>query len=284
MVVAYDGTEFHGWQHQPGLRTVQGILEQSARRALRHQVALAGSGRTDRGVHAAGHVCSLDTTSELSAYRMRHALGSRLPKDVTIVAVRDVHRTFHATRDAISKLYRYRIHNALGRPVERSTQPYTYHFWHALDVDRMRRAARHFVGEMDFTAMTATGTVRETMVRRVIRCDVERHLDEIRIDVEGTGFLYKQVRNMVGTLLRVGCGQWEPDRVADIIVSKNRANAGPTAPSRGLCLRWVRYPAHLLRPDTDVRSGLDDASSGAVEVTEPASSDVAAGFAKDDRA
>jgi len=248
IVVAYDGTEFHGWQDQPDLRTVQGVLEQSARRALRHQVALSGSGRTDRGVHAAGHVCSFDTTSDLSAYRMRHALGSRLPKDVTIVAVRDVHRDFHATRSAISKLYRYRMHNALGRPVERCTQPYTYHFWHDLDVERMRLGARHFIGEMDFTAMTATGTVRESMVRRVIRCDVERHLNEVRIDVEGTGFLYKQVRNMVGTLLRVGCGQWEPDRVAEIIAGRNRANAGPTAPARGLCLRWVRYPARLLRP------------------------------------
>lgn len=284
MVVAYDGTEFHGWQHQPGLRTVQGVLEQSARRALRHQVALVGSGRTDRGVHAAGHVCSFDTSSELSTYRMRHAMGSRLPKDVTIVAVRDVHHTFHATRSAISKLYRYRIHNALGRPVERSAQPYCYHFWHDLEVDRMRLGARHFIGEMDFTAMTATGTVRETMVRRVIRCDVERHLDEIRIDVEGTGFLYKQVRNMVGTLLRVGCGQWEPDRVADIIASRNRANAGPTAPARGLCLRWVRYPASVLRADPGAFAGADGVPDRIVEVTEDPSGDVVAGLAEDDSA
>ncbi len=249
LVVAYDGTEFHGWQQQePGIRTVQEVLEQSARRALRHQVAFLGSGRTDRGVHAAGHVCSFDTTSDLSPYRMRHAMGSRLPKDVTIVAVRDVHPTFHATRSAVSKLYRYRIHNTLGRPVERSVQPYAYHYWHALDVELMRRGARYFVGEQDFSAMAATGTVRETMVRRVLRCDVERHLDEIRIDVEGTGFLYKQVRNMVGTLINVGLGRWAPEHIAEILESKKRANAGATAPARGLCLRWVRYPAHLLRP------------------------------------
>jgi len=91
--------------------------------------------------------------------------------------------------------------------------------------------------------------MRETMVRRILRCDVERHLDEIRIDVEGTGFLYKQVRNMVGTLINVGIGRWAPERVAEILESKDRTNAGETAPARGLCLRWVSYPAHLLRPD-----------------------------------
>jgi tRNA pseudouridine38-40 synthase len=248
LLVAYDGNEFHGWQQQPGLRTVQGILEQALRRVVRHQVDLVGSGRTDSGVHAAGHVSSFVTTCRLPPEKLRHAIGSRLPKDVSVIAARDVAPGFHATLNAASKLYRYRIHNVRGRPVEHQRQPYTYHYWEPLDVERMGAGARHFVGEMDFSAMANAGPARETMIRRVLRCDIDRHLDEIRIDVEGTGFLYKQVRNMVGTLLNVGRGHWEPDRVAVVLSSRDRSAAGATAPARGLCLMWVRYPAELMRP------------------------------------
>jgi tRNA pseudouridine38-40 synthase len=248
MRVAYDGTDFHGWQHQPEMRTVQNVLEQALRRVVRHQVYVVGCGRTDAGVHAAGHADQFVTTCELDTDRMRRAIGSRLPKDLTILALREVHPGFHARRSAISKLYRYRVYNAPGRPVEHKARRFTYHFWHPLDVDRMHAAAQHFVGERDFTAMAAAGTVRESMVRRVMRCDVERHLDEIRIDVEGTGFLYKQVRNMVGTLTNVGRGQWEPQRVAEVLESRDRTAAGPTAPARGLCMQWVRYPPDTLVP------------------------------------
>jgi tRNA pseudouridine38-40 synthase len=254
MLVAYDGTEFHGWQHQPGLRTVQGLLEQALRRVVRHQVALIGSGRTDAGVHAAGHVGSFETTSELATPRMQHAIGARLPKDVSIMKLREVQAGFHATRDAVSKLYRYRIHNAHGRPVEQRTHLHTYHFWQPLSVERMRAAARHFIGRKDFSAMAAQGNPRLTNVRTVLRCDLDRQYDEIRVDVEGDGFLYNQVRNMVGTLINVGRGHWEPDDVLDILASRDRANAGPTVPARGLCLQWVRYPAHLLRAPAEMAS------------------------------
>jgi len=252
--VAYDGTEFHGWQNQPELRTVQSVLEQALRRVVRHQVDLLGSGRTDTGVHAAGHVSSFRTTCDLDVERFRHAVGSRLPKDVSIIGVRHVHSDFHATRSAISKLYRYRIHNAPGRPVESATHGHTYHFWESLDVERMREGARHFIGEKDFAAMAGKGgNVRETTVRTVLRCGVERHRDEIRIDVEGTGFLYKQVRTMVGTLINVGRGQWAPQRVAEVLAGAERSDAGPTVPARGLCLRWVKYPARLLRANGELR-------------------------------
>ena len=246
--VAYDGTEFHGWQNQLDLRTLQYVLEDALRRVVRHHVDLIGSGRTDAGVHAAGHVSSFVTTCELEPERLRHSIGSRLPTDLSLIALRDVHPQFHATRSAISKLYRYRIHNTPGRPVEHQTQRYTYHCWEPLDVERMRAGGRHFIGEQDFAAMASKGGQRETTIRKVLRCDIERHLDEIRIDVEGTGFLYKQVRTMVGTLVNVGRGHWEPDRVTDILKSADRANAGPTVPARGLCLQWVKYPPELLSP------------------------------------
>jgi len=248
LLVAYDGTEFHGWQDQPEFRTVQGVLEQSLRRVLRHQVDLLGSGRTDAGVHAAGHVSSFVTTSPLPSGRMRHAIGARLPKDVAVVDLREVHPDFHATKSAVSKLYRYRVHNACGRPVERHVQPYVYHFWQPLALERMKAGAVHFVGQMDFSAMAATGAPRQSNVRTVLRCDLHRHLDEIHVDVEGKGFLYNQVRNMVGTLLSVGRGHMAPADVAEILDGRDRAKAGPTAPARGLCLQWVRYPPHLLAP------------------------------------
>ncbi len=254
LLVAYDGTDFHGWQNQVGLRTVQSELEQAIRRAVRHPVGLVGSGRTDAGVHAAGHVSNFRTTCELPPDKLRHSIRSRLPVDVSIEALRDVHSAFHATKSAIAKLYRYRIFNAAHRPVGQFAQRYTYHFWQPLDVERMKEAAKHFVGERDFSAMAASGGERESMVRTVFRCEVERHLDEIRVDIEGNGFLYKQVRNMVGTLMNVGRGLWPTDCVVAILASRDRTRAGPTAPAHGLCLQWVRYPSVLLNPDSPLDS------------------------------
>ncbi len=248
MLVAYDGSDFHGWQTQLELRTVQGVVEGALRRVVRHPIDLIGTGRTDAGVHAAGHVSHFVTTCQLPTARMRHAIGSRLPKDIAILALREVHPQFNARRSTISKLYRYRIHNAPGRPVERRSQRYTYHVWHPLDLDRMRAATPYFLGRRDFSAMAAAGCRRESMIREVLRCDAERHLDEIRIDVEGTGFLHKQVRNMVGTLIDVAQGRWDPKHVEAILESRKRSEAGPTAPARGLCFQWVRYPPHLLVP------------------------------------
>jgi tRNA pseudouridine38-40 synthase len=247
--VAYDGTDFCGWQSQPDQRTVQDVLEQAVRRVVRHQVTLAGCGRTDSGVHAACHVSHFPTTCELPEAKLKHAIGARLPKDLSIIDVRTVHPAFDARSSAISKLYRYRVYNVAGRPVEQFVQRYTYHFWQPLDLESMRAGAKHFVGEMDFTAMTASGCVRESMVRTVLRCAIEREGNEVHIDVEGTGFLYRQVRNMVGTLLNVGRGLWVPERVAEILAGRDRTKAGPTAPARGLCLQWVKYPEELLNQE-----------------------------------
>lgn len=267
---AYDGGDFHGWQTQLGLRTVQSVLEETLRRVLRHPVNLIGCGRTDAGVHAAGHISHLVTTHLLRADRLKHAIGSRLPDDVALLAVHDVHPSFDARKGAISKLYRYRVHNRPDRPVEHLTQRQTYHCWRPLDVERMREAARHFVGEMDFSAMAAAGCQRETMVRRVIRCDVERHLDEVRIDVEGTGFLYKQVRTMAGCLVNVGRRLWTPDRVAEVLVGLDRTQAGPCLPARGLSLQWVRYHPGFLRPPevTKGQNGTDQANDTAMPTQE----------------
>ncbi|UCF33382.1 MAG: tRNA pseudouridine(38-40) synthase TruA [Phycisphaerales bacterium] len=248
MLIAYDGTDFHGWQRQPGFRTVQGLLEDSMQRVVRHPVDLIASGRTDAGVHAAGQVANFVADTGIACDRLLHAIGSRLSEDVSVITVREVHPNFHATQSAVSKEYCYRIHNSPHRPVEQFSQRYAYHYWRVIDIDRMREAAGHFIGEKDFTAMASTGCVRESMIRTVLRCDVERFGPEVRISVEGTGFLYNQVRNMVGTLLEVGRGRWEPDAIPDILAGKDRSQAGPTVPPHGLCLRWVKYPPNLLVP------------------------------------
>ena len=246
LLIAYDGTEFHGWQHQPDLRTVQGEIEHCLIRIVRHPVSVRGSGRTDAGVHARGQVANFRTTCTIPARNIGRAINSRLPDDVAILDVRDVHPDFVASASATSKLYRYTIHNDRRRPVRHHMQRYAYHCWRRLDTERLLAAARHFIGEMDFSAMASSGCVRETMVRRVLRCDVRRRLESILIDVEGTGFLYNQVRNMVGTLIEIGRGHWPVEKLPEILASRKRSEAGPTAPARGLCLQWVRYPPELL--------------------------------------
>ena len=250
-VVAYDGTDFHGWQEQAGLRTVQGVLTDAARHVLRHPLTVSGAGRTDAGVHAAGQVATIATDSDIPANRIRYAIGGRLPKDMSLIRVRDASLSLAPSRHALSKLYRYRVHATSGRPVTTLHHRYTHHCWTPLDPERMRAAAQHMVGRHDFAAMASKGSERVTTVRTVLHCQVYQRYDEIRVDVEGTGFLYNQVRNMVGTLIEVGRGRWEPDFVAEIMESCDRRMAGPTAPAKGLCMQWVRYPPRLLRPEIE---------------------------------
>ena len=241
LVVAYDGTDFHGWQRQPNLRTIQEDVERATRRVVREPIQLIGSGRTDAGVHASGQVANFLTTCPMPCDALRKAIGGRLPKDISIIQVREVSLDFKCSADAVSKLYRYRIYNDRFRPVELHVQRYVYHVWHPLDAIRMRAAAQHLVGEHDFMALATTGRNYQTTIRRIFRIEVHRRYNEIFVDVEGSGFLYNQVRNIVGTLIEIGRGHWEPDIMPDILASRNRSRAGPTAPARGLCLQWVRY-------------------------------------------
>lgn len=249
-LIAYDGADFHGWQSQPGMRTVQDCLEQALRRVLRHRVVVFGAGRTDSGVHAAGQVANFFTTSEAPLQGIFHATGSRVPKDMSIVRMDPVPLTFHATHSAVCKLYRYRIHNAPGRPCENLNQRFVYHFWKPLDVAAMRRAADAWVGTHDFTSFASSGNVRASNVRTILRIDVYRQAWEVRVDVIGTGFLYNQVRNMVGSLIEFGRGHWPVDRAPEILAARDRTQAGPTAPANGLCMQWVKYDIPGLPPAT----------------------------------
>lgn len=251
LVLAYDGADFHGWQHQPGFRTVQEALEQSLRRVLRHQVSLVGCSRTDSGVHAAGYVANVYTSNPASHLGMFRGIGARLPKDMTLLHMEEVPLTFHATKSAVSKLYRYRIHNVSARPCEQLAHRYVYHFWQPLDLSAMRVAARHWTGTHDFTSFASAGNVRRSNVRSIRRIELYRQDQEIRMDIEGEGFLYKQVRNMMGTLIEIGRGHWKPEDARTILEAKDRTAAGPTAPARGLCLQWVRYDLPGLPPPSE---------------------------------
>ena len=271
LLIAYEGTEFHGWQKQLGLRTVQGVLDDSVRRVVRHPTTLIGSGRTDAGVHAAGQVANFATHSTIPAGKLFYAIGSRLPKDVTLRQLIDVPLAFHANRSARTKLYRYIVHNAPGRPVEHLRQRYTYHFWDPLDLDAMREGAAHLVGTRDFAAMASSSHKADSTVRTGRRVDIYRRYREIFFDVVGEGFLYNQVRNIVGTLIEVGRGHWPAQRVAEIMASGERKNAGPTAPARGLSLQWVRYSLPGLRR-TAAEAAQHSPPDAAPEPTEHSSS------------
>ena len=244
LVLAYDGTDFHGWQRQAGVRTVQAEVEQVLRHILRHPLHVDGASRTDAGVHARGQVASVLTSSPIPLSNFRRALAHHLPPDIALVHGDEVCLEFHPSFAARGKLYRYRIHNTRQRPVELLRQRQTWHVWYPMDLDRLRAAAASVLGTHDFSAFASQGsTPRRTTVRTIERLDICRRGDELLFDVAGDGFLYNQVRNMVGTLYEIGRGHWEPERMAAILASGNRAQASITAPPQGLCLQWVRYDA-----------------------------------------
>lgn len=259
LTLAYDGSDFHGWQRQPGVRTVQQTVEETAMRLLGHPLAVVGASRTDAGVHARGQVASLRTHSVIPDEKVCIALRDRLPPDVGLIHLERVPDAFHATRDALGKCYRYRLTSGPHRPVETLSQRYVCHVRPQVRIEPMRDAASRMIGTHDFAGFATQGSPRATTVRTVWRVDVRQAGAEIVIDVEGDGFLYNQVRNMVGTLIEIGRGHWPPQRVDEILASADRSRAGPTAPAHGLCLEWVRY-------DPAARSGPPAATADAVGI------------------
>ncbi|MDY7108528.1 MAG: tRNA pseudouridine(38-40) synthase TruA, partial [Planctomycetota bacterium] len=250
LIVAYDGTAFHGWQkqHPPErepLRTVQGVLEDAISQVLRAPVSVLGASRTDAGVHARGQVAAFNADTDIAPGRMMMAINSRLPDDVQLRDAAIVDDAFNPIGDAVAKGYRYRIaHSTVSggrRPLfDRHITAFTPY---VLDPARMNEAARVLIGEHDFASFTRLHHGRESTVRTVYDCQVNvtsRH--RLRIDVCGDGFLYNMVRVMAGTLLEVGRGRIEPEAMEEILAARDRSAAGPTMPPEGLCLMWVRYP------------------------------------------
>lgn len=242
MVIAYNGSAYHGWQRQArGITTVQEHVEYVLRRVLKHPLHVQGCSRTDSGVHAEGQVVSVVTSNwDVPLIGMRKAINARLPDDIVIRSISEVPMEFNASSDAIAKTYRYRIYNAPLRPVNLAGQ--VYHFYYPLNEYTMAEAASRLVGTHDFLGFASAGEQRATTVRTVYSCSLSRQGDEIYVYVKGNGFLYNMVRNIVGTLVEIGRGHWSPDRIEFILQSRDRNNAGRTAPPDGLTLMEVFYP------------------------------------------
>lgn len=240
LTISYDGTDFSGWQTQPGFRTVQETIEQAISRITgEDRVRLNASGRTDAGVHAVGQVANFFTTSRLDAVVLLRAINAHLPDDVAFRAVEDVPQAFDANRDAVRKLYRYVIHDgAVPSPFLRR---YCCQSRYPLDAAAMARAALPLRGRHDFHSFETDWPNRTSSVRSITHLAVNRVSDYIWIDVEADGFLYNMVRAIAGTLMNVGRGYWSEDRVAEILRAEDRKEAGPTAAAEGLFLIRVDY-------------------------------------------
>jgi tRNA pseudouridine38-40 synthase len=239
--LAYDGTDFAGWQVQPGLRTVQGVVEQALTRLDGDRpVRLHGAGRTDAGVHARGQVAHCDLSTAEEDAELRRALSRILPGDVRPLALSSVAANFDVRRDALEKHYRYRIDRSqAGDPF---TLRYVLHHPQPLDVDRMRVALALLPGRRDWSGFAAAACTVQDRVRTLTRAEFDGIDDgEAAFDFRGDGFLTHMVRNLVGTLLEVGRGKMAPERVVEILEAGDRKLAGPTAPPQGLCLERVVY-------------------------------------------
>ena len=232
----YDGTAFQGWQRQPGARTVQGTLETAVQIVCRHPADVFGCARTDAGVHALGYVANFQTESDHPVGRLALALNGCLPEDIAVVSAEDVAPEFHARHSARSRRYLYRITTA-PTAVWRHV---AFHSHHALDVNRMSSAAAHLIGEHDFTSFTPVTNEAEK-VCRVLDLGLAREGAQITITVEGNRFLQHMVRVIAGTLMEVGRGRMGPEQVAEVLRTRDRRTAGPTAAACGLTLLRVRY-------------------------------------------
>lgn len=242
LTVAYDGTDYAGWQYQPNQPTVQGVLATAWQTITGEAPSLTASGRTDAGVHAEGQVVGVDTLSQLPPERLLRGLNGVLPSDVVVRRVDPAPENFHATYDALKKLYRYRLHNHRVRPL--MDRRYVWHYPQQLDLTAMQQAARHLVGRHDFACFETAGSERSTTVRTLTQVSVVTNPpspSRIEIDVEGDGFLYNMVRGIVGTLVEVGRGARQPEWMCEVLASRDRRCAGPNAPALGLTLMRVDY-------------------------------------------
>jgi tRNA pseudouridine38-40 synthase len=246
LTLAYDGTDFSGWQIQPGQPTIQGALADVLEKLTQQRPAIQGAGRTDAGVHATGQVANFKTPSELSAGEFQRACNALLPPSIRVVAAEEAGPDFHARWSALAKTYRYRIFR--GRVVPPFLWRYVQHDPYPLDFLAMAEAARRFEGEHDFTSFAAsTGSEEDdrerTMTRVIYRSEMLRGAAEEWVYlVRGKSFLRYMVRKIVGTLVDVGRGKLCPDDISKLFEMRDRSKSGPTMPPQGLCLAEVEYP------------------------------------------
>ena len=239
LTVVYDGSAYHGWQIQPGQRTIQGVLTEVISNLVGSEVTVFGASRTDAGVSALGQVALVQIDSAIPVENLARAITGRLPADIAAAEAVEVPQGFDLIGAVKSKLYRYTIFTGRLRPVLQIR--YCWHLPTKFDVTAMAEAAKMLVGKKNFKSFASAADKRENSVRTILRCDVTCENDWVYVDVEGDGFLYNMVRNIVGTLVEVGLGRLKPGKINEILEAKDRTAAGPIAPAAGLCLMCVKY-------------------------------------------
>jgi len=243
MKIMYDGTDFHGWQIQPNGITVQETVENTLKKITGEDIKVTGCSRTDAGVHAADYVLNFFSDTKIPAEKLPYAFNNNFKSDsVSAIAAFDVDAEFNSRFSSIGKRYIYKIHNSgISNPF---TGRFCWKFPYKLNIDEMQKASQYFVGEHDFSAFMAAGGSQKTTVRNVYKCTVERDPEwdtDIIVTVESNAFLYNMVRIITGTLAEVGCGRINAEDIPAIIESRERKNAGMTAPPEGLHLFKVFY-------------------------------------------
>ncbi|MEG0962213.1 MAG: tRNA pseudouridine(38-40) synthase TruA [Lachnospiraceae bacterium] len=239
LVVAYDGTQYCGWQVQPNGITIEEVLNRVLSELLKETIKVIGASRTDSGVHSLGNVAVFDTDTRIPPKKICYALNQRLPEDIVVQESCEVPRDFHPRYCYSEKTYEYRI---LNRKIPIPTlRRDTYFYYRQLDVEAMAQAAFNIEGTHDFKSFCSVRSSVEDTVRKVISCKVCKEEDVITVCVTGTGFLYNMVRIIAGTLIQVGIGELQPEDVSKIIEAKDRSSAGPTAPAHGLTMMGIRY-------------------------------------------
>ncbi len=237
--LSYDGTSFHGWQIQDSLRTVQGVLQAAACTITNEPVKLIGCGRTDTGVHARRYIAGFRTNCEIPTERIPIAFNSLLPDDVAVYAAQEMDDDFHPIRSCIKKEYTYEVYNSKFRNPLLATR--AYHFEGDLPLDKLRRAASHFLGEHDFASMRSVGTNVKSTVRTIHSFDIIERENALSFVICANGFLYNMARTMAGTLFSIALGKISPDEIPDILKSCDRKRAGATAPAHGLYMTDVTF-------------------------------------------
>lgn len=241
ILIEYDGTDFVGWQRQAEGHSVQSVLQEAIFKLSGEHVSLTAAGRTDSGVHALGQVAHFDLQKDYSAKAVRDAINIHvLPHEVSVLKAEPVSPDFHARFDAVKRYYRYTICNR--RPPPRINRTFMWHCKHPLDIEAMQKAADVLVGEKrDFTSFRALVCQAKSPVRSIDSFEIKREGDLVHFDISAQSFLHHQVRNIVGTLQRIGDGAWPWEKMKEILEAKDRTVAGPTAPPTGLFFLKVDY-------------------------------------------
>lgn len=239
LVVAYDGTNYHGWQVQDNGITIEEVLNRTISELVQEDIKVIGASRTDAGVHACGNVAVFDTESQIPGDKFSFALNQRLPEDIRIQESCEVDADFHPRYADTVKTYEY---NILNRRFELPTKRlYAAFCYYPMDIERMNQAAAYLVGEHDFKSFCSAGAQVQTTVRTIYAVNVTKEDDMVHIRITGNGFLYNMVRIIAGTLMQVGTGLMEPEQVKEILEARDRSKAGPTAVAKGLTLVEIRY-------------------------------------------